>query len=123
MDAILGFKVACDAAQAIQRIAGAVHGVGGFLHPMEGFALYWLAKHWPLEGAVVEIGSFKGLSTSWLAHGCKEGKRARSRPSTIFPEALNIKPDNPTKTRTSSKKGQRYLPSRPISTSSRFRIM
>ncbi len=44
---------------------------------MEGFALYWLAKHWPLEGAVVEIGSFKGLSTSWLAHGCKEGKRGK----------------------------------------------
>lgn len=77
MEAIQGLTIACDAAQALQRIGGAVQGVGGFLHPMEGFVLYWLAKHWPIEGAVVEIGSFKGLSTSWLAHGCKEGKRGK----------------------------------------------
>ena len=77
MEAILGFKVACDAAVALQRVGAAVQGVGGFLHPMEGFALYWLAKNWPLDGAVVEIGSFKGLSTSWLAHGCKDGQRGK----------------------------------------------
>ncbi|MGD0464260.1 MAG: hypothetical protein ABSB74_17395 [Tepidisphaeraceae bacterium] len=34
--------------------------IEGFLHPLEGFALYWLARHWPGNGYAVEIGSFKG---------------------------------------------------------------
>ena len=51
--------------------------VQGFLHPYEGFVLYWLAKHWPCNGRVVEIGSFKGRSTCWLATGSKEGGRAK----------------------------------------------
>ncbi|MCS6852737.1 MAG: glycosyltransferase [Gemmataceae bacterium] len=52
-----------------------LHQVDGFLHPAEGYALYWLARHWPGQGRTVEIGSFKGRSTGWLATGCKEGGR------------------------------------------------
>jgi predicted O-methyltransferase YrrM len=45
--------------------------VQGYLHPMEGFALMNLAAHADTQGAVVEIGSFMGRSTCWLASGLK----------------------------------------------------
>jgi len=51
--------------------------IEGFLHPLEGFALYWLARHWPGKGYVVEIGSFKGKSACFLARGMKAGAGGR----------------------------------------------
>ena len=51
--------------------------IEGLLHPLEGFALYWLARHWPGNGYVVEIGSFNGKSTSYLARGMKAGAGGR----------------------------------------------
>lgn len=50
--------------------------VQGYLHPMEGFALMNLAAHADAEGAVVEIGSFMGRSTCWLASGLKVSGRS-----------------------------------------------
>ncbi len=76
-DVFEAFKIACDSAVSYQKIASAVAKIEGFLHPLEGSALYWLAKHWPVTGETVEIGSFKGLSTSWLARGCKDGKHGK----------------------------------------------
>ena len=49
--------------------------VEGFLASMEGFALYLLAHDGPGAGAIVEIGSFMGLSTCWLARGSKAANR------------------------------------------------
>jgi predicted O-methyltransferase YrrM len=51
--------------------------IEGFLHPIEGFALYWLARHWPGTASVVEIGSFKGKSACYLARGMKAGAGGR----------------------------------------------
>ncbi|HEY1922249.1 MAG TPA: glycosyltransferase [Tepidisphaeraceae bacterium] len=51
--------------------------IPGFLHPLEGFALNWFARHWPGTGCVVEIGSFKGKSASYLARGMKAGAGGR----------------------------------------------
>ena len=47
--------------------------VSGWLHPAEGFLLMRLASATNAmpAGAVVEIGSFKGLSTCWLASGLR----------------------------------------------------
>jgi predicted O-methyltransferase YrrM len=49
--------------------------VAGFLLPIEGFALYQLARSGPSRGNIVEIGSFMGLSTCWLASGAKAAGR------------------------------------------------
>lgn len=46
-------------------------GTAGFLKPKEGFALTLLAMYGPDNGAIVEIGSFKGRSTCFLALGAK----------------------------------------------------
>jgi predicted O-methyltransferase YrrM len=59
--------------QVITRFAR----VAGYLHPKEGFALMLLAMSGPGSGAIVEIGSFKGRSTCFLALGAKLGGREK----------------------------------------------
>ncbi len=49
--------------------------VRGYLHPIEGFALLLLAAHGEGEGGVVEIGSFLGRSSCWIATGLAASKR------------------------------------------------
>jgi predicted O-methyltransferase YrrM len=59
--------------QVVTRFAG----VGGYLNPREGFALTLLAMRGPGSGAIVEIGSFKGRSTCFLALGAKLARREK----------------------------------------------
>lgn len=47
--------------------------VEGFLTPNEGEVLYMLAQQCRGHGAIVEIGSWMGKSTIWLAHGSRAG--------------------------------------------------
>ena len=54
-----------------QRFAG----VRGFLHELEGYMLLQLAAHGGGTGAIVEIGSFMGRSTAYLAAGSKSNGR------------------------------------------------
>jgi predicted O-methyltransferase YrrM len=70
-------RQAATAALKCQTLSQQLEPVEGFLHPFEGFVLYWLGSHWPVNGRTVEIGSFKGRSTCWLAAGCKDGNRAK----------------------------------------------
>lgn len=49
--------------------------VPGFLHDVEGFTLLMLAAMGPGHGEIVEIGSFKGRSTCFLAFGAKSANR------------------------------------------------
>jgi predicted O-methyltransferase YrrM len=49
--------------------------VPGYLSWAEGYALMSLAQEWPVEGDVVEVGSFKGKSTCYLAEGCRRSGR------------------------------------------------
>ena len=51
--------------------------IEGFLDPIEGYALYLLAKFGPGVGTVVEIGSYAGRSTAYLARGSKESRHEK----------------------------------------------
>jgi predicted O-methyltransferase YrrM len=52
-------------------------GVEGFLHDLEGYVLMQLAAKGGGVGAIVEIGSFMGRSTAFLAAGSKMAGRER----------------------------------------------
>jgi len=51
--------------------------INGFLLPVEGYALLRLAAEGSGVGAIVEIGSFMGRSTCWLATGSKSVYREK----------------------------------------------
>lgn len=57
-----------DSLKSIREITDQVDG---WLGSREGPYLYFLAKMGSRLGAVVEIGSWKGKSTIWLAKGCE----------------------------------------------------
>lgn len=59
------YNVVRDFADAQRAVAP----INGFLHDLEGYFLYLLARYGEGEGAIVEIGSFEGRSTAWLAMG------------------------------------------------------
>lgn len=50
-------------------------GIEGWINDMQGYALYRLAREGEGAGAIVEIGSWLGRSTGWLA----AGSQARGR--------------------------------------------
>jgi predicted O-methyltransferase YrrM len=58
----------------VERIAA---GVEGWLGPREGRLLCRLAAEADPAGCIVEIGSWHGRSTIWLAAGAKAGRGAR----------------------------------------------
>lgn len=49
--------------------------IAGWLQPLEGYLLYMLAAEGPGVGAVVEVGSYLGRSTAFLASGAKNARR------------------------------------------------
>jgi predicted O-methyltransferase YrrM len=60
--------------QALSRYSNLVsqfESIRGFLLPLEGYALMKLAAQGSGIGAIVEIGSYMGRSTCWLATGSK----------------------------------------------------
>ncbi len=61
----------------IDDIKQIVDRVDGWLTHKEGELLYNLAKNCCGKGVIVEIGSWKGKSTTWLAKGSKAGKKVK----------------------------------------------
>ena len=55
-----------------RRLFRVLADVDGHLYPHEAVFLYWLAREAPGNGAVVEIGSFRGRSTLCMAAGLKQ---------------------------------------------------
>jgi predicted O-methyltransferase YrrM len=64
---------------------------GASLFPHEAVFLYWLARSGPGEGAIVEIGSYRGRSTLCLAAGIK-GRRA-TRIAAVDPHVYGTEGD------------------------------
>src|SRR5262245_1290122 len=54
-----------------------LHFIEGWLFDLEAYALYLLAAHGPGVGEIVEIGSYLGRSTAWLAAGTKGARREK----------------------------------------------
>ena len=52
-------------------------GIQGWISGPEGYALLLMAAHGPGEGEIVEIGSWMGKSTCWLAAGSKSTGREK----------------------------------------------
>jgi cephalosporin hydroxylase len=63
--------------------------IKGHLHPTEGMTLFYFAYRPACNGRIVEIGSFKGKSTAWLATALKVGKVC-DKVITIDPH-INVK--------------------------------
>lgn len=63
--------------RTMEEISRFVGGVHGWLTRDEGALLYTLARACPAGSAIVEIGSYKGKSTVWLAAGAAAGTRCR----------------------------------------------
>lgn len=66
-----------SAEQSIERIQPVASQVGGWLGAAEGRLLFSLAQRADPQTRIVEIGSWKGKSTIWLAAGAKAGRGAR----------------------------------------------
>jgi MMP 1-O-methyltransferase len=58
---------------ARRRLEALASGIDGWLADHEGRLLYELARRCTGQGVIVEIGSWKGRSTVWLASGSKAG--------------------------------------------------
>ena len=67
-----------------QQLTERFKHVEGWLNPIEGYLLYRLARDADGQGAIVEIGSWMGLSTAWLAAGSKAAGRERVHAVDVF---------------------------------------
>ena len=60
-----------------RRVAALVEPIEGWLTHREGVELYELARRCSALGVIVEIGSWHGRSTVWLAHGSLAGSGSK----------------------------------------------
>ena len=68
--------------------------IDGFLFALEGYTLMLLAAKGDAEGQIVEIGSYKGKSTCWLASGSKGAGREKVTAVDHFKSPV-LRPDLP----------------------------
>ena len=66
------------------QLAKRFQHVEGWLTPVDGYLLYRLARDGDGHGAIVEIGSWMGLSTAWLAAGSKAAGREHVHAIDVF---------------------------------------
>ncbi len=59
----------------IEKVRQLTSEIDGWLSDSEGELLFKLAKNVPSGRAIVELGSWKGKSTVWLAKGTEAGQR------------------------------------------------
>lgn len=61
----------------VNEVENLVEGINSALTNKEGECLYNLAKRCSGKGVIVEIGSWKGKSTIWLAKGSQRGNNVK----------------------------------------------
>ncbi len=61
----------------LKEVRRIVQDIDGLITDQEGECLYWLARNSFSEGVIVEIGSWKGKSTVWLAKGSEAGNKSK----------------------------------------------
>ncbi|MBI2424335.1 MAG: class I SAM-dependent methyltransferase [Candidatus Hydrogenedentes bacterium] len=71
--ALIRLKATAEYLQLVEEIKP----VQGFLLDLQGYTLMLLAEEGPGAGSIVEIGSFMGKSTCWLARGAKRAQREK----------------------------------------------
>lgn len=69
--------------------------IDGFLSDLQGYTLMLLADQGPAVGAIVEIGSFVGKSTCWLAAGSKAAGREKVVAIDTFKGSPEHQPGEP----------------------------
>ena len=62
---------------SVEGVRSLTETINGKLLPQEGEFLWGLARKCIGRGVIVEIGSWQGRSTTWLAAGSKEGAKVR----------------------------------------------
>jgi predicted O-methyltransferase YrrM len=62
---------------SLGEVEAKTRAVGGWLSRPEGRRLWLLARNCAGRGAIVEIGSWKGKSTIWLANGSRAGSKTK----------------------------------------------
>lgn len=72
-------------------------GIKGFLGDLEGYTLMMLASKGPAEGEIVEIGSYMGRSTCWLATGAEQACREKVTAVDHFTGSTEHRADGPYK--------------------------
>ena len=82
--------------------------IQGFLYDLEGYALFTLAAVGDGIGEIVEIGSFMGKSTCWLAAGTKKALRERVTAVDHFRGSPEHQAGQPYENRTLMKKGTTF---------------
>lgn len=75
-----------SAAKSIEDVSRLAGKNEGFLMEKEGRLLYRLASE--AKGDIVEIGSYKGKSTVWLAYGSMARKKDKGRVYAVDPHGL-----------------------------------
>lgn len=63
--------------EKIEQLENLTKDVHGWTAPKERAFLYNIAKLIKKDGVIVEIGSWKGKSTIWMAYGVKAGNKAK----------------------------------------------
>jgi predicted O-methyltransferase YrrM len=61
----------------LKELAASIEPIQGWLDPEAGKALYRLARFHVPTPTIVELGSWKGRSTAWLAHGLRDRGEGR----------------------------------------------
>jgi predicted O-methyltransferase YrrM len=73
------------------QLAERFESIEGWLSPVEGYLLYRLARDGEGHGAIVEIGSWMGRSTAWLAAGSKAAGREQVHAVDVFDGGPTLK--------------------------------